>query len=68
MEDLLGIQSTKNSPVAEKNNNVEDDEFFIFEQQETTKNDYKEEELHRFLNSQNRNIEMLNDYPKIKHL
>lgn len=68
LEDLLGIKSTKNSPKAEKNDNAEDDEFFIFEQQETAKNESKEEELHRFLNSKNCNIEMLNDYPKIKHL
>lgn len=66
LEDLLGIRSIENSPKIE--NSDDHDDFFIFEHQRTTHNESEEEELQRFLKSKNCNIEMLNDYPKIKKL
>lgn len=62
LKDLLEIRSTENSPKAGKFD--DHDDFFSFEQQRT--NESEEEELQRFLKSKNCNIEMLNDFPKIK--
>lgn len=61
----MGIRSTENSPKSGKSD--DHDDFFIFEQK-TVQNESEEEELQRFLKSNNCNIEMLNDYPKIKKL
>ncbi|XP_070166006.1 uncharacterized protein [Polyergus mexicanus] len=65
LEDLLGIRSTENSSKAGKSD--DHDDFFIFEQK-TVQNESEQEELQRFLKSNNCNIEMLNDYPKLKKL
>ncbi|XP_032682818.1 uncharacterized protein LOC116849605 [Odontomachus brunneus] len=64
--DLLGIQSTESSPKDIKSD--EHDDFFIFEQHKSTQTESEEEELQRFLKSKNCNIDMLNDYPKLKKL
>lgn len=66
MEDLLGIRSIENSPKVEQSD--DHDDFFFFEQQGTAHDESEEEELQRFLKSKSTNIEMLNDYPKIKKL
>lgn len=65
MEDLLGIRSIENSPKVEQSDNHDD---FFFEEQGTAHDESEEEELQRFLKSKSSNIEMLNDYPKIKKL
>jgi len=65
LENLLGIRSTENSPKAQQKS--DHDDFFIFEGQGTT-HESEEDELQRFLKSKNNNVEMLNDYPKIKKL
>lgn len=75
LEDLLGIQSTENSPKSKKSTenspklSDDHDDYlnFIFEHPITTESE-SEEELQLFLKSKHSNIEMLNDYPKIKKL
>lgn len=63
LEDLLGIQSGKNSPTIEQSD--DHDDFFIFANQ-TDKSE--SDELQQFLKSKNSNIKMLCEYPKIKKL
>ncbi|XP_011686460.1 PREDICTED: uncharacterized protein LOC105449160 isoform X2 [Wasmannia auropunctata] len=63
LEELLGIKSPDNSPVNEKSN--DHDDFFDFNQQ-TDEVESLQEELYRFLKSNNTNINMLNDYIRIK--
>lgn len=46
----------------------DNNDFFIFEQQNMSQNESEEEELQRFLKSKNSNVQMLNDFPKIKKL
>jgi len=66
LEDLLGIRSTESSPnLSEK---LDDrDDFFAFDQQ-VKKVESTQEELYRFLKSDNCSINMLNDYTAIKKL
>lgn len=63
LEDLLGIRSSNNSP------NLPDDDhddFFNFYQESTPESE--EEELQRFLKSKNCDINLLENFPKIKKL
>lgn len=62
LDDLFGIQSKDNSPDIIKD--TDNDDFFNFNRQTT--NESAEEELQRFLRSKNSNINMLNDFPKVK--
>lgn len=62
MEDLLGISSSENSP--DKQAGDPDDDFFDFH----SKKHSKQEELQQFLKSNNCNIEMLNNYSKLKKI
>lgn len=64
IEDLLGIRSENSSP--SENNLDDNDDFFVFNQQ--IHNESAQDEWHRFLNSKNKNVELLNAYPKIKKL
>ncbi|XP_067216540.1 uncharacterized protein [Linepithema humile] len=66
LEDLLGIRSNESSPNPDENLDDHDD-FFAFNQQ-TKEVESAQEELHRFLKSNNCNISMLNDYTAIKKL
>lgn len=66
LEDILGIRSTENSPTINENCNDHDD-FFAFNQQ-AKEVESAQEELYRFLKSNNCNIGMLNDYIVIKKL
>lgn len=60
LEDILGIRSSENSP--EKQASEPDDDFFNFH----SKKHSEQEELQEFLKSSNCNIEMLNNYSKLK--
>lgn len=60
MEDILGIRSSENSP--EKQASEPDDDFFNFH----SKKHSEHEELQEFLKSSNCNIEMLNNYSRLK--
>lgn len=64
LKDLLKIRSNGSSPQSDSNLDDNDD-FFVFKHQ-TVHNESAQDELYRFLNSKSTNIEMLNDYPKIK--
>lgn len=66
LEDILGIRSIESSPnLSEKLDDCDD--FFAFNQQ-TKEIESAQEELYRFLKSNNCNIGMLNDYTAIKKL
>ncbi|XP_071582354.1 uncharacterized protein [Temnothorax nylanderi] len=66
LEDLLGIRSNDNSPNSGKNDDYDD--FFTFHRQSTSTSESGEEELQRFLKSKRTDIELLNDFPKLKKL
>ncbi|XP_067208348.1 uncharacterized protein [Linepithema humile] len=66
LEDLLGIRSNESSQNLDENLDDHDD-FLAFNQQ-TKEVESAQEELHRFLKSNNCNISMLNDYTAIKKL
>lgn len=64
LEDVLGIRSIDESS-SNLGENVDDD-FFVFNQQ--TEVESTQEELYRFLKSNNCSVNMLNDYTTIKKL
>src|SRR5436190_3354703 len=66
LENVLGIRSIESSPNSEEIDDPHDD-FFAFNQQ-TKQVESAQEELFRFLKSNNCNIIMLNNYPTIKKL
>jgi len=63
LEELLGISSTESSPNIKEEHNDQDD-FFYFNSQ--TKEVESLQELYRFLKSNSSNIDMLNDYNRIR--
>ncbi|XP_071639316.1 uncharacterized protein [Temnothorax longispinosus] len=66
LEDLLDIRSNDNSLNSDKNDDYDD--FFTFHRQSTSTSESGEEELQRFLKSKRTDIELLNDFPKLKKL
>jgi len=64
LEELLGISSTESSPNIKEEHNDQDD-FFYFNSQ-TKEVESLQEELYRFLKSNSSNIDMLNDYNRIR--
>jgi len=64
LEELLGISSTESSPNIKEEHNDQDD-FFDFNSQ-TKEVESLQEELYRFLKSNSSNIDMLNDYNRIR--
>lgn len=64
LDDLLGIKSNENSPIIEQKYDAHDD-FFTFHEMSNTS---KEEELQTFLKSAKSNVDMLNNYPKLKQM
>ena len=66
LKNLLGIRSIDSSPNSEEIDDHHDD-FFAFNQQ-TKEVESAQEELYRFLKSNNCGITTLNDYPAIKKL
>ncbi|XP_018309187.1 uncharacterized protein, partial [Mycetomoellerius zeteki] len=63
LEELFGIKSTESSPVSEKS--IDHDDFFHFNQR-TKETESLQEELYRFLKFNSSNVDMLNDYHRIK--
>lgn len=63
LEELLDIRSNENSP---KLNKSDDYDFFTFQRQSTSTSESEEEELNRFLKLKRSDIELLQDFPKLK--
>lgn len=65
MEDLLGIDSNEDPPIVESKSDIHDD-FFTFRYEKS--NGSKQEQLKEFLKSNDCDLNMLNNFPKLKQL